>query len=97
MWLPLMHPLLGTWPTTQACTLTGNQTSSPLVHRLALNPLSHTSQGSSIYLDMRNQPEEVFCCERSQADHSWCRATDRRIWGRQLGMWVDQSGPPSLC
>ena len=26
-----MHPLLGTWPTTQACALTGNQTSNLLV------------------------------------------------------------------
>ena len=24
VWLPPMHPLLGTWPTIQACTLTGN-------------------------------------------------------------------------
>ena len=39
-------PLLGTWPATQACALTGNQTYNPLVHRPALNPLSHTSQGS---------------------------------------------------
>ena len=31
---------------TQACALTGNWTSDPLVLRLALNPLSHTSQGS---------------------------------------------------
>ena len=45
VWLPLTHPLLGTWPTTQACALTGNQTSDPLVHRPVLNPLSHTSQG----------------------------------------------------
>ena len=37
-------PELETWPTTQACALTGNQTSDPLVCRLALNPLSHTSQ-----------------------------------------------------
>ena len=37
--------LLGTWPTTQACALTGNRTSDPLVRRPALNPLSHTSQG----------------------------------------------------
>ena len=28
------HPLLGTWPETQACALTGNRTSDPLVHRL---------------------------------------------------------------
>ena len=38
-------PLVGTWPTTQACALTGNRTSDPLVCRLALNPLSYTSQG----------------------------------------------------
>ena len=44
-WLPLMHPLLGTWPETQACALTGNRTGNSLVHRLTLSPLSHTSQG----------------------------------------------------
>ena len=45
-WLPLTRPQLGTWSATQACALTGNQT-SPLVHWLTLNPLSHTSQGTS--------------------------------------------------
>ena len=29
VYLPLAHPLLGTWPTTQACALTGNQTRRP--------------------------------------------------------------------
>ena len=29
----------------QACALTGNRTGDPLVHRAALNPLNHTSQG----------------------------------------------------
>ena len=38
-------PSLGTWPTTQACALIGNRTGNPLVHRLLLKPLSHTSQG----------------------------------------------------
>ena len=45
MWLLLMHLLLGTWPATQACALTGNQTGDPLVCRPALNSLNHTSQG----------------------------------------------------
>ena len=45
MWLPLVGPLLGTWPATQACALTGNRTSDLLVCRWVLNPLSHTSQG----------------------------------------------------
>ena len=45
MWLVLEYPLLGIWPATQECALTGNQTGDPLVCRLALSPLSHTSQG----------------------------------------------------
>ena len=45
VWLPLTHHQLGIWPATQACALTGNRTSHILVHRLAFNPLSHTSQG----------------------------------------------------
>ena len=43
--LPLVHPQLGTWPTTQACALSGNRTGNPLVHWPALSPLSPTSQG----------------------------------------------------
>ena len=42
VWLPLTHPQLGTWPTTQVCALTGNRTSDPLVQP-GLSPLSHTS------------------------------------------------------
>ena len=46
VWLPLLHPLLGTWPATQACALIGNQTGDLLVSRPVLNPPSHTSQGN---------------------------------------------------
>ena len=46
--LPLTHHHPGTWPTTQACALTGNRTGDLLVCRPALNPLSHTSQGKDI-------------------------------------------------
>ena len=45
VWLPPSCPQLGIWPATQACALTGNQTGNSLVHRPALNPLRHTSQG----------------------------------------------------
>ena len=38
-------PLLGTWPATQACALTGNWTGDHLIHGPVLNPISHTSQG----------------------------------------------------
>ena len=36
--LLLSNPQLGTWPTTQACALTGNRTSDLSVHRLVLSP-----------------------------------------------------------
>ena len=49
VWFPLARPLLGTWPTTQACALTGNLTSNSLVHRPMLNTLSHTSQGPVLF------------------------------------------------
>ena len=51
--LHLVCPPLGTWPATQACALTGNQTGNPLVRRLVLKPLSCTSQGKMwfLYLD----------------------------------------------
>ena len=42
--LPLTHPQLRAWLGTQACALTGNRTGGPLVHKLAVNPLSNTSQ-----------------------------------------------------
>ena len=42
VWLPLEWPLLGTWPTTQACALTGNPTGNLLVRR---SSLSHTILG----------------------------------------------------
>ena len=46
VWLPLTHPPLGTWPQPRhVYAPTGNWTHDPLVHRPALNPLSHTSQG----------------------------------------------------
>ena len=49
MWLPLTRPQLGTWPITQACDLTRNQTGDLLVCRPALSPLNYTHQGN-IYI-----------------------------------------------
>ena len=57
VWLSLTRPLLGIWPATQACALTGNPTDDPLVHRLVLNPLSHTSQGGMKKFKVLN----MFC------------------------------------
>ena len=52
MWLLLMHPPLGTQPTTQACALTGNRTGNPLIYRSVLTPLWYTSQGPSAQIFM---------------------------------------------
>ena len=64
VWLPLTQPQPGTWPATQACALTGNQTGDPLVHRPVLNPLSHTIQGMSFKLLARNYITIFFCHQR---------------------------------
>ena len=47
----LCTPHTGDWSETQECAPTGNQTGNPLVHRLALNPLSHTSHGYIILFE----------------------------------------------
>ena len=52
VWLPLAHPLLGTWPTTQTFALTANQTYDRLVHKLALDPWSHMSQGRIFFINL---------------------------------------------
>ena len=48
VWLRLAHPLLGTWPATQACAPTGNTTSDSFVPSAALSPLSHLSPDSTL-------------------------------------------------
>ena len=50
MWLPLAHPPPGIQATTQACALIRNQTGYPLVCRPVLDPLSYTSQGTSVLI-----------------------------------------------
>ena len=56
MCLSLMRPLLGTWLTTQACSLTGNRTGNPLICRMTPNPLSHTSQGLLLISNSQIKP-----------------------------------------
>ena len=59
LWLPLAHPQPGIWPATHACTRPGNRTNDPLIRRLVLSPLSHTSQGYSFpsLLRLRFSPD----------------------------------------
>ena len=50
--------LLGTWPATQACALTGHRTGDSLVHKSELNPLNYTSQGQSWDLEFLSRPQD---------------------------------------
>ena len=50
VWLPLMTPLLGTWPATQACALTGNQTGDPLVRRPTHAQSTESHQPGGVYI-----------------------------------------------
>ena len=61
VWLPLKRPPPGTWPTTQACALAGNQTGDTLVRRPVLSTRSHTSQGLTfLFLAKCHFPELIF-------------------------------------
>ena len=55
MQLPLTHTY---WSATQTCALTGN----PLVHRPAINPLSHTSQGTKNFINLYILSTSVISC-----------------------------------
>ena len=82
VWVPFMRPLLGTWPATQACALTGNRsgdplvwTSNPLVCRPALNPLSHTSQSDKTHVKDLFYSWEVDFPTPTRARESVMKAT----------------------
>ena len=85
-----MRPLLEPWTATQPCALTGNRTGDPLVRRPALNPLSHTSQGTRVFI------------RGSQEDQSQTRSCDKEIRSQRerfedavLLAWKMEEGPTS--
>ena len=80
VWLLLTRPLLGTWPATQACALTGNWTGHPVVLRPALNPLSHTSQGWRYSLKHTAFAMERYCFL------AWGHGQVKRLWTSLLSV-----------
>ena len=81
MWLPHMCPLLGTRSATQARALTGNQTSNPLVCRLGLNPLSHTSQGQGMHFKFPGASKPHSQCRQYTPDSVPCTSPQiQRLW-----------------
>ena len=88
---PLARPQLGTWPATQGWTLAGNRTSDLSVHRPALNPLSHTSQGPAcpflkcglVQTKVQAKPDPV-----SESQSTWVQTS------RQLHLFWPASSVP---
>ena len=76
MWLPLVHPLLGTWPATQACVLTRNWTSNPLV----CNPCS-IHWATSARADDKNYYTEEWILE-------WCPWKTEGSWETKSCVWM---------
>ena len=100
-WLHLLHPPLGTQPATQACGLSRNQISDFLVHRPALNPLSHTSQGRFYYSYIfreKGREREKHRCE-TETSIGWL------LYVPHLGLnlqprhvpWQNQTSKVLLC
>ena len=69
VWLPLTCHPLKIWPATQTCALIGNQPSDPLVCRLALNPLSLTSQGKSWIYNPPTHPSIIHSFSHNSSIH----------------------------
>ena len=98
VWLPLAHPLLGTRTTTQACALTGNRTSSPrnwtsnsLVHRPALNSLSHTSQGWFLTREMTWTGKlKKWKVDYSRKIKRWNKVTNLEIVNRNKLIYTEK-------
>ena len=87
MSLPLACPLLGTWPATQECSLTGNRTNNPLVFRPVLNPLSHTSQRlSRKYLNSMYQSARAV----KTKCHTLYGLNNRHLFLNRSGAWKVQ-------
>ena len=59
VWLPLVCPQSGTWPTAQACALDWESNQWPFGHRQTLNPLSHTSQGFFFIFRVDHNPYQL--------------------------------------
>ena len=66
-WLPVVHPQLGTWPTTQACALARNQSGDLSVCRTMPNPLGSISEGSA---DSQAAPQTTECWHRGHKSAS---------------------------
>ena len=59
VWLPLMRSLLGTWPATQACALTGYQTHQPFGLQASAQSTEPHQPGQESILKAAKEKERV--------------------------------------
>ena len=71
MWLPLTRPLLGTWPATQACALTGNLIFFLRFHRQVM-PCSLCLSACDLFHSTR----------RSLCPPTWLQSAGRPLFSR---------------
>ena len=73
--MPLTHPLLGTWPTAQACALTRNETGNFLIHRPGLKSTESQQPGQLTFFVMctnvHTHTSFLFCRGIWEQQTSW--------------------------
>ena len=103
MWLPLTSPPPGTWPSTQACVLTGNQTGNRLVRRPTLNPLATPARAYGVLWRKNNGiVNEIQCLNQGYSDADAKERYLRRasiLFQAQMGVLPFNSGTnhPQKC
>ena len=69
VWLLLGCPLLGTWPATQACALTGNGTGDPLVYAITQSTKLHQPGQICFFFDT----VKLLLHDEFKFLNIWCR------------------------
>ena len=65
VWLPLARPQLGTWPATQACALTGNQTSDLLACSAGTQSTEPHQPGLLLLLKKKKKKKKNYKTEQN--------------------------------
>ena len=91
VWLPLTCPPLGTWPTTQACALTGNWTSNPLVRSpcLGKRELSSLSKVILVLGKARSHRAPNLGCRWAELP-GWFDVSQKNLCMRR-DAWADET------
>ena len=82
VWLPLVRPVLGTWPATQANTQTGNRNGDPLVRKHSIHSATPDKAAYSLIFFKRFY---LFVLERRK---------EEKERERNINVWLPLAHPP---